>query len=256
MTDVARTKEGTKLLFKKIKLVRTKPADLKKIMDAYDLPITVTNGWNETLIYNCAKHTVNIPNLDWLYEQGCDPHIVNKKGFNTYSGCLKWNHKKNKNLVLTWLHEHNIRLQREYEDLPELHNMIICYSDPDVYSWILDTFGKESLNNVDDEGNTPLHISCHQKTKHNMNYACTWLLKNDANPNIQNNYGETPLHLSAKSGFSNCTKYILNASTTDKTICNNDGHTPLQVIVQNKKQIKDNLNTWPGNYERTLSLLL
>ena len=78
------------------------------------------NLQDETLIYNCCKHAVNIELLDWLYEKKCDPTIVNKKGFNAFNACLEWNHKKNYEKVLDWLHSKNISIVPHYKNMPIL----------------------------------------------------------------------------------------------------------------------------------------
>ncbi|GAG21151.1 unnamed protein product, partial [marine sediment metagenome] len=235
-------KEGQKLLFKKVKLNRTKSEEVSDILQKCNLDINITNSWNETLIYNCAKHAVNIPLMQWLYDNKCDPNIQNNRNFNAYSACLKWNHKNNKNKVLDWLHKNHISLAREYPDLPDLHNMIICYGDPEVYKWILSAFGKDSLNEKDKNGNTPLHISCHQDTKHNSLSALLWLLQNDADINIQNNEGDTALHLSAASGFSNCINLLMKENC-DHTIKNNNGKISLDILEDNKDDIINHKKT-------------
>merc|ERR1712150_174266 len=52
---------------------------------------------------------------------------------------------------------------------------------------------KVNLNCKDGLGNTPLHYSA--KGSHEKTLA--YLLEHDADPNVQNNAGETPLHIAA-----------------------------------------------------------
>src|ERR1700744_5716653 len=109
-------------LFKKVKLNKTKPLEIEELIkDGID--INVLNGWGETLIYNCAKHAVNLELMEWLYQKGCDPNIINKKNLNAYDGCMRWNKKKNVSTVLTWLANKNIKFTKEYKDMPEIHNI-------------------------------------------------------------------------------------------------------------------------------------
>jgi ankyrin repeat protein len=239
-----------KTLFKLVKLNRTKPAELETILDRHQLDINVRNGWQETLIYNCAKHAVNIKLMDWLHSKGCDPALINSKGLNAYDACLKWNRKSKVNLVLNWLENKDIGIQRHYPSLPKLHNIIICYPDGAIYEWAKKQF---DLNEQDiQSGNTPLHIACHQDTEHNSPFATEWLCRNGADLNKQNLSGQTALHLAAEAAFSNCIQIILDAEG-DRTIQDNQGRTPLDALIANKEQIP-NLK-WHGNYDRALGKL-
>jgi hypothetical protein len=87
---IAKTK-----LFKIVKLEKTKPEEVNILLQQYNIDINVKNAWGETLIYNCAKHSCNVELMNWLYEHGCDPSIVNNKKYNAFNACLEWNHKKN-----------------------------------------------------------------------------------------------------------------------------------------------------------------
>ena len=244
--------EAKKKLFKLVKLNRTKPGQVQEILQTHQLDINVKNSWGETLIYNCCKHAVNVPLLDWLHAQGCDATLVNCKKLNAYNACLKWNHKKNNHAVLDWLMNKQIPLAKEYENYPPLHNMIICYQHPSIFDWIAKNF---DLNTMDQNGNTALHITCHQDTKHNVPIPCRRMCEmKEVNVNCVNLEGQTPLHLAALSGFSTCITILLEHGA-DRTLLDNKKRTALDVLQENKENIIQHKFTWPGDYHESLTLL-
>jgi hypothetical protein len=240
--------EIKKELFKKVKLNKTTPNEIELLLNKLGaIDINMKNAWQETLIYNCAKHAVNIKLMEWLYGKGCDPTIINTKKYNAYNACLNYNYKKNKERVFDWLFTKGIKIEKEYPELPEIHNIIICYPDTETYEWLIK---KYNINEIDKNGNTPLHISCHQDTRHNSPTPCKWLSSNGANINAQNNDGDTSLHLACKSGFSNCIRILLE-NGADKTIKNKLGKIPQDLILENK----DTHNKWSGDYKESLEFL-
>ncbi len=238
-----------KLLFKKVKLNKTQPTEIDEILTTNNIDINITNSWNETLIYNCVKHAVNIKLLEWLYLKGCDPRIVNKKGYNAFNACLQWNHKRNNDIVLDWLQTKKIQFVKEYPNLPFFHNIMICYRHIDIYNWALANY---DINERDDNGNTALHISCDQSTEHNLMVGCRWLCEvAKCNVNITNNMGETALHLAATSAFSNCLKMLLRHNA-DTTIINADGATAYDKLLVNKDNIIN--NKWQGDFQESIQV--
>jgi hypothetical protein len=255
-TNAQNAQNAQKVLFKLVKLNKTKPEQVKYVFDNNPtLDINLKNAWGETLIYNCCKHAVNIPLLEWLYDQHCDPSIINKKGFNAFNACLEWNHKKNYELVLDWLFSKKIEITTYYKDMPVLHNMIICHGNTSSLPWICKHY---NVNEQDPKtGNTPLHISVHQDTEHNNPAPCEYLCKNcdtlNVNVNIQNNNGDTALHLACYSGFSNCIREMLDTRECDLSLKNNKGKTAYDVcLVVSKCQLK---LKWSGDYDESLRLM-
>lgn len=248
------TKERQKLLFKLVKLNKTKPEQIKEIFDSDPtLDINVTNAWKETLIYNCCKHAVNIELLDWLYDQKCDPNIVNTKGFNAFNACLEWNHKKNYEKVLDWLFAKKIVITTYYKNMPVLHNMIICHGNASSLPWICKNY---NVNEQDPTtGNTALHISVHQDTEHNSPEPCDYLCKSceTLDINLQNNDGDTALHLACYSGFSNCIRLMLETGKCDLLLKNNKGETAHDIALAFSK-CPPKLR-WPGDYADSAKLM-
>lgn len=115
---------------------------------------------------------------------------------------------------------------------------------------IKDNLGKPGFNiNFTDPitGNTLMHFAAQ-----NGNYEIVKLLmKNDANVNIKNKDGNTPLHLAILNRFPTIVKYIIEdypawtflskKFTADLLLQNNDGNTPLHlaVLVADSKIIND-----------------
>ena len=241
--------EVQKILFKKVKLNKTKPDEIEKLIKDNNIDINIKNKWNETLIYNCCKHAVNIPLLDWLYEQGCDPRIVNIKNLNSFNAALQWNHKKNCCQVLDWLFGKGIKIKKYYDEYPDIHNIILCYPHTIVYEWIKT---KYNLNEQDKDGNTPLHLSVHQKTDHNSPLPCKWLCENGADPNIMNNDGQTPLHIACFNRFSTCLKQLLKCGAHYK-IKDNNGKTAYEILYES---VDDKINRrWPGRLDESLEVM-
>jgi hypothetical protein len=242
--------EAQKLLFKKVKLNKTTPEEIEQILTQNNIDINVTNGWNETLIYNCCKHAVNVKLLDWLYEKGCDPTIINNKKFNAFNACLEWNHKKSYDKVLDWLLAKNLVVEKYYKDKPIIHNMIICHGNDTSLPWIAKHY---NVNEQDKDGNTALHMSVHQSTEHNSPTPCIWLCKNGAKVNTQNKDGDTPLHLACYSGFSNCIKTILEVKNCDYKIKNKAGKTAYDVLLASKDD--GVYRKWGGDFNRSLEII-
>ena len=66
------------------------------------------------------------------------------------------------------------------------------------------------------------------------------MLAANANPNLRSNGGMTPLHTAAEFGQLDVVRALLNAGA-DKTIANNCGHKPIDVVCESgsaKKQHK------------------
>lgn len=74
-------------------------------------------------------------------------------------------------------------------------------------------------------GNTALHASVYQYDCNNTQY----LLQAKANPNEQNNNGETPLVVAIKRFYSDCTKVLVPVSDIDQT--DSGGNTPLMIAA-------------------------
>lgn len=211
------------------------------------------------MIYNCCKHAVNINLLDYLFEAGCDPKVINSKKLNAFNACLEWNHKKNNYMVLDWLFSKQCAIEKHYPHLPYLHNMIICHGNSNSLPWISKHY---SLNEQDLNGNTALHISVHQDTEHNSPVPCTWLCEQSilkggiVNVDIQNNTGQTALHLACLNGFSNCIIQLLNAGA-NTTLQDNNGKTAKDVLLESIIAQQDTSVTrkWPGDLKKSLEYM-
>ena len=87
---------------------------------------------------------------------------------------------------------------------------------------------KLKIDDVDYDGNTPLHFACGFGSEE----ATFWLLGFGSDPNVQNNNGDTPLHVLLKS------KRLLNSKNVrelifkgaDKNIKNSEGLLPIDLV--------------------------
>lgn len=242
--------DAQKQLFKMVKLNKTTSEEIEKVLYDSHLPIDITNGWNETLIYNCCKHAVNIPILEWLSTSGCNPFIVNKKGFNCVDACMKWNHKKGSNLVLDWLHSKQLQGTITNHKYPYVHNMIIYNGTESSLPWISKHYDINKQEPV--YGYTPIHISVHQDTDHNSPAPCEWLCAN-ALPDIQDKNGQSALHLACFNGFRNCVSMILRTGKWDITLKDKNNRTPREVAEH--EQLLNNPRKWPSDWSGCITLL-
>ncbi len=82
----------------------------------------------------------------------------------------------------------------EFTDRPMhlLANLTICSKeqDPEVIEWIQRVLDRYDINERDELGETPLHKTMCQRGNRRVT---EFLLERGANPNIQNNEGQTPL---------------------------------------------------------------
>ncbi|EGD73662.1 hypothetical protein PTSG_05375 [Salpingoeca rosetta] len=83
------------------------------------------------------------------------------------------------------------------------------------------------VNIEDDEGNTPLFITCSQP--HALSSTCA-LIAAGANINHHNAAGETPLHIAASNGLVHTTETLLSAGAI--TIATLSGDTPLMLALK------------------------
>lgn len=88
-----------------------------------------------------------------------------------------------------------------------------------------------SINSIDDEGNTPLHIAVSRK---NINLI-KLLIESGADFDIQNNIGNTPLMLALDEGFDNIVLFLIKAGASVE-LKNKNGETPYSLAVKYKKR--------------------
>ncbi|BET37530.1 hypothetical protein SAP269_01190 [Spiroplasma ixodetis] len=96
-------------------------------------------------------------------------------------------------------------------------------------------------------GNTPLHFAI----SYNQQIIVKELLnnpnsKNKIDVNIKNEYDYTPLHVATKEGNLEIVKELLNHPEIDLNIQDNDGNTPLHLFFEDEQNLQDleNENIW------------
>lgn len=94
------------------------------------------------------------------------------------------------------------------------------------------------LDQRDCDGNAATHLCCMR----GYSKCLQVLLQNGAYPNLQNNVGDTPLHLALEYANVQCLKFLVDYDAND-TLLNNNGWTPLDLafddnIIQTFKKLK------------------
>ncbi|TRY53427.1 Acyl-CoA-binding protein ACBP with Ankyrin repeat [Cryptosporidium tyzzeri] len=79
-------------------------------------------------------------------------------------------------------------------------------------------------NSRSSEGSYALHLACDK----GYSEIALILLKNGANPNVKDNFGDSPLHISVISEQESCVKVLLKHGA-DLKLTNDDGLTPIQL---------------------------
>jgi ankyrin repeat protein len=85
---------------------------------------------------------------------------------------------------------------------------------------------RASLQSVDADGNTPLHVAA----MHNRAGVAELLLTQQPDIDLRNNSGETPLYIAAKRGYTELLRLLLD-HRADVNATNNDGKNPLMAAV-------------------------
>lgn len=88
-----------------------------------------------------------------------------------------------------------------------------------------------SINRIDDEGNTPLHVAVSRK---NIDLI-KLLIESGADFDIQNNEGNTPLMLALDEGFDNIVLFLMKIGASVE-LKNKNGETPYSLAIKYKKR--------------------
>lgn len=99
--------------------------------------------------------------------------------------------------------------------------------NPNVIIYFKDKYNMSILD-VDINGNTPLHWACYNCADHSVNYLLAYM----NNINIQNNIGQTPLHIAIFTERVRIIKKLINRGI-DILIRDNDNKNAIQLAIQN-----------------------
>lgn len=89
-------------------------------------------------------------------------------------------------------------------------------------------YGLDFDRRIDASGNTALHFLVKRKTQDAL-AAVQFVLDNSANPNVQNDEGDTPLHVALLNDNTKVADLLIQQGA-DLTITNQDEETPFQAL--------------------------
>ena len=105
-----------------------------------------------------------------------------------------------------------------------------------MFGFLQILINSRSINSVDAEGNTALHIAC----KHKNLKLIRWLVEQNADVYIQNSNGDTPLHVFIKH-FSESVNAVIallcNTPVGTEMVQNNSGDYPFSVSFAERKKL-------------------
>ncbi len=246
LTYRLKKKYAVALVFKIIKNKDTTIDEVSGILHDYNISVN-TIRYNNNLIGVCAKSTYNVQLLEWLYTNGCDINLKNcqdennaDRYYDAYTDCImscKYTNEDKKIEVYKWFESKGVHPCyyvlgcRKKSKILKTHQLIL---NTNISSW---TKFKCNINSLDKYGNTYLHIYILNIVKYSgiVDGYGVILPENfpeqKFNINIQNDDGDTCLHLATEKYYYTFIKKLL-AIGADKTIKNNDGKLPIDLLVK------------------------
>ena len=185
------------------------------------LHVAVITGTMLYIIENLIRH----PN--------CNPSITNHEGITPLQLAFK-------TVQLSAIEVFLLSANFSHEDIAKamqyspclLHRVI--HVDIKLLFEMLIEFNECIINEVNPNGQTPLHIAC---TVENMEYIPVLTQNPTCDLNIQDDNGDTALHIAACNMFKSTKniQYMLECDRCDPNITNKEGYTPLHVATLNIK---------------------
>ena len=114
------------------------------------------------------------------------------------------------------------------DDRGALMHIAAAQGKPDALQILIDKGA--DVNVQDEHGNTPLHLASGRPGKDWLNASIVLLDSENVNVNIQNKEGNTPLHICTDRGFINNINEIL-ANKPDLALVNHDGKTVMDLAA-------------------------
>ena len=206
--------------------------DVFKSLLERGLDINSQNAWNETIAHFYVQGHGSNKLLESLVELGLNLEIQDNKGLTPLQHALEMNDVQKIKILLfigaktdtkTNAGQDTIdlllqRLTSEVRYNKKMVSLFECFIE----------YGLDFDRRIDASGNTALHFLVKRKTQDAL-AAVQFVLDNSANPNVQNDEGDTPLHVALLNDNTKVADLLIQQGA-DLTITNQDEETPFQAL--------------------------
>ena len=173
---------------------------VKMLISEFKADMNIVNRYNKTLLHEAAEYGKEDVALALINEFGCDTNIRGSDGTTVLhsacrGGCVA--------LVRTLIRDHNADVNVQDNDhYTPLHDAAY-YGKEDVALALIDEFGCD-INARTRSGMTFLHKACYYGNTNIVKSAGTCI-----SPLVQDNNGNTPLHIASHRGYRECVEALL-----------------------------------------------
>ena len=173
---------------------------VRMLISEFKADMNIVNRYNKTLLHEAAEYGKEDVALALIYEFSCDTNIRGSDGTTVLhsacrGGCVA--------LIRTLIRDHNADVNVQDNDhYTPLHDAAY-YGKEDVALALIDEFGCD-INARTRSGMTFLHKACY--------YGKTNIVKSVGtciSPLVQDNNGNTPLHIASHRGYRECVEALL-----------------------------------------------
>ena len=193
------------------------------------------NSRNGDSILHHAIRSKCLDSVECLLEAQCDPNCKNRDGLTPLHIAVE---VESTDIVKELLHHGaDSNVAYPHDGGTVLHHACRFNFLP-IFQYLLKTV-KCNPNEKNDAGESPLHIAT--VWKDGSFELVKELIEGGADPNVQDNDGNTLLHYACKNvGLKismSCFNYLLDCKMCDPNIKNRDGSTPIHLINQGPKRL-------------------
>ena len=238
--------------------VYKKNVEMVKILLKTNININANTISGETALH-FACNFENYEIVELLLGKGADPNVQNfEHEISPLVYCITLRNKKILNLLLE--HGADINTQDYYGNTP-LH-FVISEDDIESFDYIFEK--KPNVNIYNAESKLPLHIALEKFGRKTEHYIKKLLEKSDIN--LQNNIGNTSMHLLVATNFWINIKDMLIKKSIDIFLKNTSNMTVLQYVKKEEKsdfidmvcksflyQLKNEKSVWALEWEKVCS---